>query len=129
VCGPNDFGDVDKEPRLCVAMITSYNYRGVIERLPRLRYDKLPNFLHKIEQYNLKFANLDKKITISFENLQKPHVNAHMSQERRKAHKLLTFELERRRAFWPAVKAERQELYLQFRQQHQKRRRRASMKI
>jgi len=35
-----------------------------------------------------------------------------MSQERRKAYKLLTFELERRRAFWPAVKAERQELLL-----------------
>jgi len=107
-------------------------YQAIVEKLPRLRYDKLPEFLHKMEQYNLKFANLAKKITISFEQLQKRHVNVHMFQERRKAYKLLTFELERRRAFdeqWRAVKSERHELYLQLRQQHQKYRRRASMNI
>ena len=52
-----------------------------------------------------------------------------MSQECRTAYKLRIMELERRQAFddqWQAVKAEHQQLYLQFHQQLLQRRR-ASM--
>ena len=104
-------------------------------------YDKLADFLYKIEQYELKFTDLANKLTVSlfrpfrssmtsagnpyqtsFENLQRRHVNVHMSEVRQSAYELRTMEFGRRRIFeeqWRAAKAKREALWLQLHQLHQ----------